>query len=261
MTRKKESILELLYAAPWWVSVVTAGLAYAALQFIVPAVKLDSPVLVGIPKLGPIFAPWVALMLLLPAPFSFFNSARKKRLLDKQKGIESIRLLSWKEFEELIGEAFRREGYSVLENENTGPDGGVDLWLKKNGNRYLVQCKQWKSQKVGVNVVREMYGLVSAHQAAGAIIVTSGMFTHEAKTFAQDKPLDLVEGHQLALMIATTKTKDKAPTRPPNPVSVETLCHVCGSKMVLRIAKKGKNAGQQFWGCTNYPKCKGTKVA
>jgi restriction system protein len=26
--------------------------------------------------------------------------------------------------------------------------------------------------------------------------------------------------------------------------------------MVLRTAKTGKNAGQQFWGCSNYPDCK-----
>lgn len=28
--------------------------------------------------------------------------------------------------------------------------------------------------------------------------------------------------------------------------------------MALRTAKSGKNPGSQFWGCTNYPDCKGT---
>jgi restriction system protein len=36
----------------------------------------------------------------------------------------------------------------------------------------------------------------------------------------------------------------------------EKPCPKCGSKMVLRAAKKGKNIGNQFWGCTNYPKCR-----
>lgn len=35
-------------------------------------------------------------------------------------------------------------------------------------------------------------------------------------------------------------------------------CPQCGSLMALRTAKTGKNAGQQFWGCTAYPECKGT---
>lgn len=36
-------------------------------------------------------------------------------------------------------------------------------------------------------------------------------------------------------------------------------CPQCGSQMALRTAKTGKNAGQQFWGCTKYPDCKGTQ--
>ncbi len=35
-------------------------------------------------------------------------------------------------------------------------------------------------------------------------------------------------------------------------------CPKCGSKMVIRIAKQGKNVGNRFWGCSTYPKCKAT---
>jgi len=38
-------------------------------------------------------------------------------------------------------------------------------------------------------------------------------------------------------------------------------CPVCASEMVLRSAKRGSNAGKSFWGCSNYPSCKGTRVA
>jgi hypothetical protein len=34
------------------------------------------------------------------------------------------------------------------------------------------------------------------------------------------------------------------------------LCTKCGSNMVLRKATKGKNAGNEFWGCCTFPKCK-----
>ena len=34
------------------------------------------------------------------------------------------------------------------------------------------------------------------------------------------------------------------------------VCPRCGGKLVLRTAKKGTNAGQQFYGCSNYPKCR-----
>ena len=34
------------------------------------------------------------------------------------------------------------------------------------------------------------------------------------------------------------------------------VCAKCGVPMVLRVGKKGKNAGNKFWGCSNYPKCR-----
>lgn len=36
-------------------------------------------------------------------------------------------------------------------------------------------------------------------------------------------------------------------------------CPLCGKPMALRTARKGRNAGSQFWGCTDFPDCKGTK--
>lgn len=36
-------------------------------------------------------------------------------------------------------------------------------------------------------------------------------------------------------------------------------CPHCGAKMALRTARTGANAGEQFWGCSNYPKCTGTR--
>jgi restriction system protein len=48
-----------------------------------------------------------------------------------------------------------------------------------------------------------------------------------------------------------------------NPVSSQQApnCPVCSSSMKLREAKRGANAGKSFWGCTDYPRCKGTRVA
>jgi ssDNA-binding Zn-finger/Zn-ribbon topoisomerase 1 len=34
------------------------------------------------------------------------------------------------------------------------------------------------------------------------------------------------------------------------------MCPKCESPMVLRTARKGAKAGQEFWGCSNYPKCR-----
>jgi restriction system protein len=60
---------------------------------------------------------------------------------------------------------------------------GASTWCSRRTARsssFLVQCKQWKAFKVGVQVVRELYGLMAAHGAAGGFVVTSGRFTDEA---------------------------------------------------------------------------------
>jgi len=51
-----------------------------------------------------------------------------------------------------------------------------------------------------------------------------------------------------------TKKGDSSPTEKP---TVTPNCPKCGKAMVMRQAKTGKNAGNQFWGCSNYPECKG----
>lgn len=38
--------------------------------------------------------------------------------------------------------------------------------------------------------------------------------------------------------------------------NAQRKCPKCGSSMVLRTSKRGKNAGNQFWGCSGYPKCR-----
>ncbi len=40
----------------------------------------------------------------------------------------------------------------------------------------------------------------------------------------------------------------------------EIICPKCGNEMVLRTAKKGPNAGKEFFGCMGFPKCRTVKA-
>ena len=239
---------------PWWVSVCLSVVAYVVLRFVVPSIQYEDPILKGMAGIARPFALVAALCFLFPAVLSAARSLRRRNLLSRQSGLESIRSLSWKEFEELLAEAYRRQGYLVGENTSLGPDGGVDLRIERGGDLYLVQCKQWRDYKVGVKVVREIYGLVTAENASGAIIVTSGLFTQEAKNFAADKPLGLVEGSQLADLVRNVQAVPRSEARvdPPRPGK---RCPQCGGTLVLRQAKRGKHAGSKFWGCSGFPDC------
>ena len=116
------------------------------------------------------------------------------RLVDQQTNLESLRAVSWKDFECLMAEAYRRQGCQVDYSFGRGADDGVDLVLRKSGRTSLVQCKQWKVFSIGVSVTREMFGIMTAEKADEAIIVTSGQFTPDAEAFARGKPIQLING-------------------------------------------------------------------
>lgn len=122
--------------------------------------------------------------------------------------------MSWRQFEQLTGEAFRRQGYIVEENGLVGADGGIDLILRKNGQTTLVQCKQWQNRQVGVTVVREMYGLLMHHQAAAVKIVALGNYTQDARRFAQGKPIELIHGGELIATVRKLQTGKARVTGP-----------------------------------------------
>ncbi len=255
MARRSKTILDDLALLPWWVNIILAAVVFLSFKYWVPSISFQNPFVEGIAIALQSLAPIVAGLLCIVAAISAFNAWRKGELLERQTGIGTLRMIRWREFEELVGEAYRRQGYMVTETGGGGADGGVDLILKKNGEKLLVQCKHWKNDKVGVKVVRELYGIVAAESASGGIVISSGTFTQEAKDFARGKPIDLLDGSELLNLIAEVQ---KTPAIHINKTD-DSICPICGSKMVLKTAKKGINAGEKFWGCSAFPKCRATK--
>lgn len=250
---RRRSLLHDLITFPWWFSLTLAAIVYVSLKYYLPDVQFQSLVFQGIGKALPQSAGIIASILVFTAALSAYFAWRKGELLDRQTDINSIRDLPWKDFEYLVAEAYRRQGYSVQENTGGGADGGIDVILNKDGKTTLVQCKNWKAKSVGVSTIRELFGVVTAEGAAEGIVVCSGHYSRDAIAFAEGKPLTLVNGSDLVRLIGDVQKAPKIEKE------VEgTACPECGSSMVLRTARKGKNVGSRFWGCSRFPKCRGT---
>lgn len=72
----------------------------------------------------------------------------------------------------------------------------------------------------------------------------------------EDEQLPLTESKQADEPTpAPEQQPDNPKQQPANPGTV--LCPRCGAQMIKRQAQKGKNAGKYFYGCSNYPKCRG----
>jgi restriction system protein len=231
MAKRKQSGIELSASMPWQAGVLLGLIGYLAIRFGIGwyVGGHTDPLSAGIAKdaRDGMLAPLAWMLLVgcwIGALVSFVKRHQRRRLLDSQTGIESLRAMRWSEFELLAGEAFRRQGYAVEETGLGGADGGIDLILRRNGQTTLVQCKQWQNRQVGVKVVREMYGLLVHHQAAAVKIVALGDYTPDAHRFAQGKPIELIHGGEL---IATVRSLQKSRTRATG--LMDTPLALCGS--------------------------------
>lgn len=148
MARRKESGLAVLISLPWPADIVLGLLAYISIRYGIGwyLTSSSSPVLMGVGKQAAagIYAPlgWMALGICWAgALISLFRQLSRRRLLDTQTGLDSLRAMSWREFEMVVGESFRRRGYAIQETGLGGADGGIDLILRKDGKTTLVQCR------------------------------------------------------------------------------------------------------------------------
>ncbi|MEJ5030313.1 restriction endonuclease [Comamonas sp. MYb69] len=307
MARRKKSsgfedMLDLLALLPWWICVALAGASYVFLHrwAVVPptaelagrpadmmAAVVQKGLIFGLASIGQYLLP---LMCLIAAAMSAWRRKQRKALVStvaQAQDVAALGDISWREFELLVGEAYRLQGFRIIELGGNGPDGGVDLVLLKGSEKFLVQCKQWKAQRVGVATVRELYGVMAARGATGGFVVTSGRFSSDAQEFARGRNISLVDGHQLFAMVqrarqslvngpkatqasgtsaaATARTNvataSAAAPVAANPAPAQPSCPRCSAAMELRTARQGAHAGKSFWGCSTFPGCRGTLAA
>lgn len=152
------------------------------------------------------------------------------------------------------------QGFRVAESGGAGADSGGDLVLKRGAETFLVHRKQWKALKVGVDVVRELYGVMAARGATGGFVVTSGRVTDDARRFAEGRNVKLVDGDALMQLLDSVPAPASAQAREEvTATPVAPQCPRCGGDMVMRRATRGPNSGDEFWGCAGYPACRGMR--
>jgi hypothetical protein len=153
------------------------------------------------------------------------QAANRRRLVE---WTTNLRLLSAEEFEWLVGEVFRREGWTVRETgQQAGPDGNIDLELSKNRERRCVQCKRWTARLVGVDQIRGFGGTLLREKVNGSdgIFVTLSDFTPQAHEEAERIGLTLIDGRELYRRVEQVRRVE--------------ACPICHKPMVLDRSAHG----------------------
>ncbi|WP_062349626.1 restriction endonuclease [Herbidospora yilanensis] len=144
--------------------------------------------------------------------------ADRRRFLAANTELERVDRLTGPQFERLIAERLRTDGFRQVTQRGGTGDGGVDITANAFGHgRYAVQCKRYRGT-VGAPEVRNLLGaLANAFSGHTGILVTSGTLTRQAKAEAASarQPLIIVERDELADWLLGGRSLLPAPPRRP----------------------------------------------
>lgn len=138
---------------------------------------------------------WLATLILLWGLVWWRGQQEVKRPLEPLS-LEQLYNLQPAAFEHYVARLFRQKGYKATVRGRSG-DLGVDLVVTRNGGRRaIVQCKRYRN-KIGPDIVRELYGTLIHEGVSHAFLVTTAPISQSARAWAQGKPMTLIDGETL----------------------------------------------------------------
>ena len=172
--------------------------------------------------------------------------------IDHTGDIAALRKKPWGEFETLVGQVFRGQGYMVKERGGFKRDHGVDLIAQRGKERVLIQCKHWLAWKVAEGQVKQLYADVKTQKFTEGWLVTCGQFTGFAKSWAKGKEIRLIDGESLVQLIQLAGISDRRPSAPAETKMPARLtspgCPNCDTPMRRHTNRYDESS---FWGCPN----------
>jgi restriction system protein len=189
---------------PWWVAVVFAATIYAFLKWIFPSIAGSGVFLKSLAATAQSLAGLLAAIFLALGGLSRLLAFRRRRVLDLEMSLATIRALPQRRFEQFATEAFEKQGYSVAQCDSAGPDCG-EFILTRGNEKVLVQCRRWRSESIDSVPVRELYEAMAAAQASSCALLTTGDYSDDARRFAAGKRIQLVAGRELEKMLSGGK--------------------------------------------------------
>ncbi|HEV2611334.1 MAG TPA: restriction endonuclease [Noviherbaspirillum sp.] len=180
----EKSLFAILLRSPWWISILIAAVISLAASAMLPRQVAAYGISAGLPFLVVgIVAAWRQLR--MPSP------SRVAEL------IETINAMPWRDFANAIEQAYRRDGYDV--KRLAGP--AADFEIAKAGRTVLVSAKRWKAAGAGIEPLRELQMAAEKAEARESIFIMTGQLSDNAKTFASQKNIRVMQGNGLAELL------------------------------------------------------------
>lgn len=156
-------------------------------------------------------------------------------------------------FEMLACDLHTRMGYDVKTTPYSG-DSGADGILRKDGDLTILQAKRVQGS-VGEPILRDLFGTMHSFNAKYGVVVTTGKVSRQAREWATNKPIRIIELEELSMLIRQYFPEDElVPARFIVPEDRSDLCPQCHRRLRKRNGRHGK-----FLGCSGYPSCNYTR--
>lgn len=180
----ENSLFAILLRSPWWVSGAIATAVVVVARVWLPAAYV-------------IYGSFVALPFVVLALAAAWKQARRPSATRVEKTLEALRAMTSGDFSAAVEDAFRSEGYVVTRFAGSG----ADFELSKAGRIALVAVKRWKAARTGIEPLRELHAAGQQRAAQECIYVAAGEFSDNARAYAAENNIRLVQDAELATLL------------------------------------------------------------
>lgn len=176
----ENSLFAILMRSPWWLSLAIAGgiAIFAA---------------AALPSAWTIYGMFFALPFVVIGAMTAVRQLRAPSAARVTKTMDTIRAMSWEDFATAVDAALRAEGFEVTRVAR----GETDFEARKASRTTLVGCKRFKVARTGIKPLQDLHAAVNAREADDAIYVAAGEVTDQARQFASQHRIRLVQGAEL----------------------------------------------------------------
>ena len=119
----------------------------------------------------------------------------------RSSGPSVVPILSVSDVDQIVGDRYRKRGYTVIENRGHGNDGGVDLVLRDGGTTIYGITRHLRDRYIDVDAVKSLLSAMQGGGATGGLVVSSGRFSPEAKAFAALSGIRLIDSATLDKLV------------------------------------------------------------
>ncbi|PEC77390.1 restriction endonuclease [Bacillus cereus] len=126
----------------------------------------------------------------------------RTRHLRSQANREYLEKMDPRKFEYLIADLFSSQGYRAQVTPGSN-DGGKDIILWKDDEMKFVEVKRYTKESIGRPYIQKLHSAIIDGEAIGGYFVTLSHFNKNARQYAANKNIELIDGNLLIDMLSS----------------------------------------------------------